>query len=288
MQNRRTFIKTTGLALASAPLLASCLNAASRKPMGLQVYTLRDQLKEDLEGTLEKAANIGYTKIEVYGYENGRYFGKTAKEFQTILNNVGLKAISGHYYNGRHKPKQVGTMTNGWEKSIEDAAEIGQSYMGCGYIHEPEQGSVAMYKELCDILNIAAEKTKASGIQLFYHNHDFEFNVIDEQVPYDLLLENTDPDLVKMELDHYWVEKANQSSIDLFEKHPGRFPLWHIKDMDENGDFTEVGTGTIDYAAIFSKAELAGLDHFFVEQDEATKDRFESIKISYSNAVRLA
>lgn len=256
--------------------------------MGLQVYTLRDQLKEDLEGTLKKTADIGYTKLEVFGYTEGKFFGKSAKEFKAIVDGLGLKVPSGHYLTGQNNPEQKGTPINDWQMAIDDAAELGQQYMVVAYLLDFERKNLDDYYKVCDILNAAGEQCQKSGLKLCYHNHDFEFDVFDGQVAFNEMMDRVDPNFVNIELDHYWVKKAGYNSVELFEKYPGRFPLWHVKDMDENGDFTEVGTGMIDYSSIFAQAEQAGLDHFFVEQDQATMDRFESIQISFKNAVKFA
>ncbi len=288
MQNRRTFLKNSAVAIAGASLLSNCAFESQKKSMGIQVYTLRDQLKEDLEGTLKKASEIGYNKLEVFGYTEGKFFEKTVKQFKSIVDNLGLKVPSGHYLTGKNNPEQKGTPINEWQMAIDDALEIGQRYMVVAYLMDFERENLDGYYEVCDILNKAGEQCEKSGIKLCYHNHAFEFDVFDGQVAFDVMMERLDPKLVNIELDHYWVKKAGYDSSELFKKYPGRFPLWHVKDMNANGDFTEVGTGIIDYASIFTKEEQAGLDHFFIEQDQATKDRFESITISYNNALKFA
>lgn len=288
MQDRRTFIKNSALAVAGTALLSGCGYARQRKSMGIQVYTLRDQIKEDLEGTLKKLADIGYTKLELFGYQEGKFFGKTAPEFRKICDKLGLRVVSGHYLTGRSNPEQKGTLVNDWQMAIDHAAEVGQEYMVVAYLKDFERKNLDDYYKVCDLLNTAGEQCSKSGLKLCYHNHAFEFDIFDGQVAFEVMMSRLDPQWVNIELDHYWVKKAGYDSLALFEKYPGRFPLWHVKDMDSNGDFTEVGTGIIDYDAIFAKEENAGLDHFFIEQDKATKERFESITISYNNAVKFA
>jgi sugar phosphate isomerase/epimerase len=153
--------------------------------------------------------------------------------------------------------------------------------MVCSYLF-PEERTIENYKKLPELLNKSGEITKKSGIQFAYHNHDFEFEKFDETKNiYDFILENSSQDLVKMELDLYWISKAGLDPILYFEKYPKRFPLWHVKDMKSGTkDFAEIGNGTIDFKRIFEAKEKAGLEHWFLEQDSSDKDIFESIKIS--------
>lgn len=153
--------------------------------------------------------------------------------------------------------------------------------MVCSYLL-PEERTTNDYRKLPELLNKSAETTNQSGIQLAYHNHDFEFQKFDgKQLIYDFLLDNTSPDLVKMELDLYWIAKAGFDPLDYFEKHPGRFPLWHVKDMQKyTNNFAEVGNGIIDFKRIFEAREKAGLKFWFVEQDDSDKDIFESLVMS--------
>lgn len=288
MLTRRTFVKNSALAAGSLAFLPACtVSEQEKKTMGLQIYTLRDQIQNDLAGTLKKVADIGYTELEVFGYTEGQFFGRSVSEFKSMLDDVGLTIPSGHYLTGKNAPDQKGTPINDWQMAIDDAKSMGQKYMVIAYLMDFERKDISGYHEVCDILNEAGEKCRASGIQLCYHNHDFEFEKFDGHIAYDVMLERTDPDLLKMELDHYWITKAGYSSLDYFEKHPGRFPLWHVKDMNDAGEFTEVGTGKIDYRSIFDKAQQAGMDHFFVEQDQITGDHFKSITTSYHNVVKL-
>ena len=192
-----------------------------------------------------------------------------------------------HYRLGEEKQDGnivKGTLLHEWEKAVDDAAEVGIKYMVCAYLSSDERGNADRYKYLAEEFNKAAETCKKAGIQFCYHNHDFEFVQQDNIVPYDILLNETDKDLVKMEMDIYWVVKAGQDPIKLFEANPGRFPLWHLKDMEQAppNSFTEVGNGSIDFKKIFAKANLAGLKYFFVEQDKCPGSPFDSITKSIS------
>lgn len=276
--NRKDFITLSSLGFLGLYACRTSNMMNSRKPLAIQLYTIRDAISENLEKALEKLAELGFNQIEIYGYD-GTFFGKSRTEFQSILKNVGLEVISSHHTTGIvHNGK--GTLLNDWEKSVEDLHFIGSKYMVCSYLFEEERAT-ENYKKLPELLNQSGEITKKAGIDFAYHNHDFEFEKFDEITVYDFILNNTSPDLVKMELDLYWITKAGLNPITYFEKYPKRFPLWHVKDMKAGTkDFAEIGNGTIDFKTIFEAREKAGLKHWFVEQDSSDKDMFESLKMS--------
>lgn len=289
---RRDFLKKSSLAAAAlaVPSFAHATELqGKKKAIGVQIYTLRDDLGKDLLGTLKQVAAIGYQEVELFGYGNGKIFGKTAKEFRSILDDLGLKAVSGHYLVGAAMPQMEGTVSKGWEKAIEDAATLGQQYMICAYLFPDERKTLDQYKQYAGLFNKAGELCQKSGLQFGYHNHDFEFETLENTVPYDLLLKETDASLVKMELDLYWATRANQDPVALFKKNPGRFPLWHVKDMENSPEkaFAEVGTGVIDFKRIFKAAKTAGMKHFFVEQDVCKRPPLTSITISFKNVKKL-
>ena len=281
MINRRSFLKTSAL-FSAGVLVAPKLFAYDKKHIGLQLYTVRDAMGKDVAGTLAKVAEIGYSSVEA-GYGEGKYYGVEPKAFAGLLKKNGLIMPSAHYQLGEAS-KGKGTILNDWDKAVEDAASIGQKYMVCAWLAPSERGSLDHYKKLAEDFNKAGETCKKAGVQFCYHNHDFEFIQENGKYPYEILLENTDKNLVKMEIDLYWLTKANQDPIALIEKHPGRFPLWHVKDMDrtEKKMFTEVGNGVIDFKKIFTKANTAGLKYFFVEQDICPGNPFDSITKSIS------
>lgn len=245
---------------------------------------------KDPDGTLRKVADIGYKEVESFGYSDGKFFGKTPQDYAALLKDLGLSAPSGHYMTGNVMMKGEGSLTNNWKRAVDDAAAIGQQYMVCAYLFPDERKKLDDYKQFADLFNKSAEVCKAAGIQFVYHNHDFEFQPLDGQVPYDLLLSRTDPKLVQMELDLYWATFAGQDPVALFQKHPGRFPLWHVKDMAKTPEreFAEVGTGSINFQRIFDARKTAGLTHYFVEQDVAKQHPpLEAIAISYKNIGKL-
>ena len=285
MTSRRFFIKSASL-LSAGVIIKPSLLKHDKKYIGLQLYTVRDAMQQDPAGTLAKVAQIGYNSVEGATYTGTqKFYGMEPSAFATLLKQNGFIMPSSHYRLGEEKMKNEivkGTLLHEWDKAVDDAAAVGIKYMVCAYLSEAERGGVDRYKYLADQFNKAGERCKKAGIQFCYHNHDFEFMEQQGQLPYTILLQNTDKDLVKMELDLYWVAKAGHDSITLFSEHPGRFPLWHVKDMDTTPEhaFTEVGSGSIDFKKIFAQEEKAGLKYFFVEQDKTPGSPFDSISKS--------
>jgi sugar phosphate isomerase/epimerase len=275
---RRHFIHNLSLGAAGLYMNKLFAGQIKKKALNVQLYTVRDAVSKNLEGTLERLAGLGYKNIELYGY-NGTFFGKTASEFKTILGNTGIKVLSSHHTTGIAM-KGAGTLSNGWDKAIEDIHAIGAEYMVCAFLF-PNERTPENYKALPAMFEKAATSTKTAGIQFAYHNHDFEFEKLDDTLVYDFLLKNTPGDLVKMEMDLYWISKAGQDPVAYFEKYPGRFAMWHVKDMEAGTKaITEVGNGTIDFDRIFKARKKAGLKYWFVEQDTSKRDMFESLTIS--------
>jgi sugar phosphate isomerase/epimerase len=286
--NRRSFIRNTTLSLAATNFLPSTfaeeIFCKKKIKTGLQLYTLRDDLQKDLEGTLGKLAKLGYTKLELAGYDSGKIYGKTPSEFNKILINEGLSMVSGHILTGRDNPTKKYTMLNEFERVVDDMKAINQKYIVCAWLFPEERTCLDDYKKLALLLSKCGEKCEKYGIQMAYHNHDFEFEKINTVLPYDILLRETDSDLVKFEMDMYWMAKAKQSPFKYFDQYPKRFPLWHIKDMnkEDSTKFAEVGYGNIDFKSIFEAKEKAGLKQFFVEQDNCyDRAPLESIKMSF-------
>ncbi|RCH56249.1 sugar phosphate isomerase/epimerase [Mucilaginibacter hurinus] len=271
MSNRRTFIKQAGL--LSAALYFTQTSCSPKKAAGLQLYTLGD-LSKDVNGTMRKVAAAGYHIIETSGYtESNKFWGLPAKEFAGVLNANGQHSPSGLYFfdlNGN---------LDDLKHFIEAAATVGQKYLVQPWLLEEWRKSADDYKRIAQKLNEAGELTRKSGISMGYHNHDFEFKNYSGKTGFDILLEETEPGLVKIEMDIYWVVRGGIDPVELFKKYPGRFPLWHVKDMDKADPKrnTEVGNGKIDFKEIFSNAALAGLDQPFVEQENFTIDPYESI-----------
>ena len=288
MTSRRVFIKSAS-ALSAAVFVKGPLTAFAAAPViGLQLYTVRDAMGTDPLGTLQKVAQIGYNSVENATYTGSeKFYGMDAATYKKVLTGNGLVANSGHYRLGEEQDKGAdvnGTILHDWQRAVDDASAVGLKYMVCAYLSTYERGDLDHYKKLADIFNKAGETCKKAGIQFCYHNHDFEFQVQNGVFPYDILLDKTDKDNVKMEVDLYWIKKAGQDPLALFQKHPGRFPLWHVKDMSKEADqsFAAVGTGIIDFKTIFQHKDQSGMKFFFVEQDKCPGSPFDSITQSYN------
>ena len=270
--NRREFLGTAGALLAFAglnPVEAGESLATLKKgvgPVGLQLYTVRDDMKKDFAGTLARVAKTGYKEVEFAGY-----FDHSPQEISSLLKADGLTAPSAH----------VGFPVIGeaWDKIIADAQVVGHHYLICPWIDEKYR-TVDGYKEVAELFNKAGEKAKSAGMKFGFHNHNYEFPLFNGRVPYDLLITETDPKLVTMEMDVYWISKAGADPLAYFKRFPGRFELLHIKDMDAAKNMVDVGKGVIDWKAVLGHRALAGTKHIFVEHDQP-KDAFASIRDSY-------
>jgi len=286
--NRRTFLEI----LTAAAVLPRHLSWAAAEhrieKIGLQLYTVRDQMKADFDGTIAKVASIGYKEVEFAGY-----FGHTPEQVRVVIDRNGLTSPSCHV--------EYAVLSDKWPSVIESSKTIGQSYIVCPWIPEEIRKQPDGWKRAIDTFNHAGEISKKSGIQFAYHNHWFEFLPVNGKLPYDMLLEQCDPDIVKMELDLCWITVAGADPLTYFNRYPGRFPLVHVKDMkklpkvsasggqdfgDSLKDMTAVGSGIIDWKRIFAQSEKAGIKHYIVEHDK-TEAPLESIKISHDYLSKL-
>jgi sugar phosphate isomerase/epimerase len=283
MINRRDFIRNTALGAATivggSGLTRNLLANPYGKPIGLQLYTVRDELEKDVPGTLKQVAAVGYKEVEIYDL-----YGMAPAQFTKLLKDNGLTAVSGHYLLNVEKTE--------WEKKVAEAKELGLKYMVHAILDPEERKSLDDYKRHVELFNKIAAQARKAGIQFCYHNHNFEFQKLDGVTVYDYLFKHLDPQLVQFEIDCFWVTHAGQDPVALFQKHLGRFPLLHIKDAKAGipsatefdakmGEFAEVGKGTINWKRIFAAAPQGGMKHFFVEQDYCEVPPLESIKISY-------
>jgi sugar phosphate isomerase/epimerase len=283
MISRRDFLRNSALgvtAVATTTQVPDELRASpGGKPIGLQLYTVRNELQKDLPGTIKQVAAIGYKEMELFDL-----YSMPPTKFAQLLKDNGLTAPSGHYMS-----KQV---KSNWEKEIADAKTLGLKYMVNAFLDPDERKSFDDYKRLAELFNKAGEQTRKAGIQYCYHNHNFEFKKYGNTTAYDYLLGALDPKLVNFEMDCFWLTHAGQDPVEYFQKHPGRFPLLHIKDMKDHpaatqeydpkvGLFAPVGQGTIDWKRIFAAAGTGGMKHFFVEQDECEQPPLEAVKMSY-------
>lgn len=268
--NRRDFIAATGLA-ATAGLLTS-FDMHLPKPkfkMGLQLFTIRDAMAKDVKGTLQKAAALGYQDLETYGFDpdNVSYYGIKAKDFGMLLQELKLTTSSGHYDLFKYLNVSDAALLKYVDKCIEGALATQQKYITWPWL-DPNDRNIESFQRLADRLNIIGTHVNKAGLGFAYHNHDFEFVDHEGKTGYQIIMEETDADVVKLQMDLYWVARASgQPPSYYFNKQPGRFVMWHIKDMDKvNKDYTELGRGSIDYTKILPDYKLAGLEYYFLEQ----------------------
>ncbi len=283
MNTRRDFIKQSSVLTAGLMINPSQL-FKKQKPVGIQVFSVRDEIAKDPKGTIKKIADAGYNYVEMFGLDNeNKFFGLSVSEMAQVLQENNLKAYSGHYI-----PENF-LFEKGNGDDVKNLCQVGHTlghkYIIIPWLKEEKRKTPDQYKLLAERINKAGELCKAEGLQLGYHNHDFEFIDLNGDYGYNILLNNTDKDLVKMEMDLYWVVRAGYKPVELFQKHPGRFQLWHVKDMAKTdpAQNTEVGNGTVDFKTIFANAKLSGVQYYIMEQEgNYVPDIFSSIKNSCS------
>ena len=311
MASRRKFLQQSGaFALGSLmiPQIGKSALFAQRKnypPIGLQLYTMGNLMTTDTKGTLQKLAAIGYREVESAGSQKGNFYGFKPKEFAAMVKDAGMHWRSAHVGGAPFTMAQIMKMaknaedsarikmymekmkdavkplnlTDNYQQLADDAAEGGLSYLVCSSIPVATLDEI---KKAVEVFTKSGEACRKNGVQFAYHNHVTEFDEVDGHRPFDYILNNTNKDLVKMELDLGWATKAKQDPVELFKLHPGRFPLWHVKDLDKTKmEPTEVGAGVIDFKRIFDNAKESGMKYFFVEQDGAP-DPFEDVTESYN------
>ncbi|MGV8135662.1 MAG: sugar phosphate isomerase/epimerase family protein [Mangrovibacterium sp.] len=297
MNNRRTFLKIAAWGSAGAIMLGSraCkptkqTAAIDRKSfgVGIQLYTVRDAMAADVPGTLKKVSDIGYKHLELAGYANGKFYGIVPTEFKKMVADLGMDVLSSHT-----QVEAAGiTMDNA--KIMADAhAELGVQYCVQPWVEEADR-NIESYKKMIGDWNQVGAVMKNVGIQFAYHNHNFEFVNIDGTIPYyDIFMPEMDPGLITMEIDLFWATKAGQDPVDMFRKFPGRFQLFHLKDMLTQqepffdvikDDICPVGDGIIDFKKILAAKDTAGMKYFFVEDDNQGNGKpFEGIETSIQN-----
>ena len=280
MNSRRTFIKQAGIAAAAGLVLPSFACVKSSKAVGLQLYSLRELLPQDPRGVIAKVAEAGYKEVETYGYSaEGGFWGLDPKAFKNLLIENGLTAPSGHY--GIDKYIQDGNEDE-LKSFIAAASAIGSEYLTVPYLGDAVRQNADDYKKVAAKLNQAGALCKASGLKIAYHNHDFELKPWGDITGLEIMLKETDPKLVDFEMDIYWVVRSGKDPVQLFDAYPGRFTMWHVKDMDKanNEKNIEVGSGGIDFKTIFKSAKKAGLKHAIMEQENFDMEPYASIKQS--------
>jgi sugar phosphate isomerase/epimerase len=293
MQNRREFFKISAAGAIGLTIIgaSACKPAAiDRKSfgVGIQLYTLRDAMTADALGSLKKLSALGYKNLELANYSNGKFYGFTPTELKKIVADLGMEIKSSH------AAVESTGITPETAKAMADAhAEVGVKYCVQPWVNEVDR-TIESYKKMIGDWNEVGRIMKGVGIQFGYHNHNFEFASIDGVVPYyDIFMPEMDADLITMELDLFWANKAGQDPVAMFNKYPGRFQLLHFKDMKTKqapffdvikDDVCSVGAGVIDFKAILKAKDVAGMKYMFVEDDNQGNGRtFEELEVSINN-----
>lgn len=284
MIKRREFLINAGLALGALAIAPSLAFNSKKRPIGIQLWTLRDTLPKDVKGVLAQVGKVGFNEVETFGYSIDKgFFGTSLHDFKSMLNDNGLKATSNHFdFNSMIKDGSTDLV----KSYIEAANHLGSEYITIPYIVAELRGTSGDdYKKLALQINKVGELCKAGGLKLAYHNHDFEFTKFGSANGYEILLNETDKNVVDFEMDLYWVVRSGNDPLQLFKKYPGRFKMWHVKDMDKvNPDWNaEIGSGKIDFKSIFAQAELSGMKRFFLEHESNYKPNpIESAATSFN------
>ena len=273
MSTRRDFIRKSAIAVAAIPLINSEMFAAPKLTgkTGLALYTIRDAMGMDPAGALAVAAEIGYNWVEAADHRDGKFYGMQPKEFGKLVKKNGMAALSSH----------SGLNPGNYERMIDDAAAAGMKYIMLPSLPGEWSSSIDGYQRAADFFNKAGERSRKAGIRFGFHNHQVEFQEINGRVPYDILLSLTDPKLVTFELDLAWITAAGKDPVAYFRNYPGRFEVWHMKDLTPEKQDATLGEGIIDFNPILAEARTAGMKYWFLEQDHCrTHTPMESIRIS--------
>ncbi|HEY8960014.1 TIM barrel protein [Chitinophaga sp.] len=278
--SRRNFLLKGSLAIAGAALLPDGLLAATvRKPvLGIQLYSIRDDMKKDPLGSLKQVAAMGYKNVEHAGYSKRKFYGYSAKEFKKLLDDLGLLMPSGHTVMGKqHWDAAKNDFTDEWKYTVEDAAIVGQHYVISPWLDESLRKNYDDFKAYMDVFNKSGALCKKSGMKFGYHNHDFEFSQqLNGKKIFDLILQNTDPSLVAQQLDIGNMYHAGGIALDIIKQYPGRFELMHVKDeiktdkgeMGGKYESTVLGKGIIPVKEVIDLGKKSGgTKHFIIEQE---------------------
>jgi sugar phosphate isomerase/epimerase len=299
-QKRRDFLKISAAGalgvialgpMACKPAAKQAVQAVDKKSfgVGLQLYTVRDEMAKDVPGTLKKLSDMGYKNLEMASYADGKFYGFAPADFKKMVNDLGMEIISSHT-----SVEAQGITLESAKKMADDHAALGVKYCVQPWIEEKDR-NVEMYKKMIADWNQVGAVMKEVGIQFGYHNHNFEFKPTEDGlIPYyDIFMKEMDASLITMELDMYWATKAGQDPVEMFNKYPGRFQLFHFKDMAQQSapfydvikdDITSVGAGLIDFKRIYAARETAGMKYLFVEDDNQGNGKpFEAVEISVNN-----
>lgn len=291
LQSRRDFLRVSAAgALGAFALSQYSCGSAAIPGIGLQLYTIRDAMATDVPGSLKKVADAGYKYLELAGYADGKFYGYEPADFKKMVNDLGMEILSSHT-----QVEAQGITLENAKKMAEDHSKLSVKYCIQPWVVEEARTTVASYEKMVADWNQVGKIMKQNGIQFGYHNHNFEFANVEGKIPfYDIMMAELDPALVTMELDLFWTTKAGQNPVDIIKKYPGRFQLFHMKDMYTKeapyfttvgeDDFAPVGEGIINFREILAVKDIAGMKYMIVEQDLSRDGQpFEDIKKSFVN-----
>lgn len=292
IQSRREFLRITATGALGAIVLSNYSCKGGGKPVlpgvGLQLYTIRDAMAADVAGSLKKVSDLGYKYVELADYADGKFYGFEPAEFKKMVNDLGLEIISSHT-----QVEGEGVTLDTARKMAEAHAKIGSKYCIQPWIVEEMRTTIESYQRMAANWNQVGQIMKEFGMQFGYHNHNFEFATVEGKVPYfDVMLAELDKDLVIMELDMFWTTKAGHNPVDIIKKYPGRFHLFHLKDMYTHeepffevikDDLAPVGAGVINFKEILAVKDIAGMKYMIVEQDDSRGDMWADVKTSITN-----
>lgn len=283
MVTRRGFLKTSAAvaALSVMPKGFAAVSPSKEKAIGVQLYSVRDDLQKDFDGTMKAVVDMGYKRLESFGYRDGKFFGKTPVEMKKYLDDLGAK-MTGSHTGSRLLEANDTEGWDFWKKNAADTAELGCKWMiQAGYPVRDIQ-SISDVKRLADQFNRCGEIARANGLKFAFHNHVEEFHELEGQIPYDVMIENTEKDLVTFQIDTAQLVYGGFKCDDYVRRYPGRFANWHLKDANPDGEgSTEFGKGLVDFEALFAVAELAGLEDYYVEQERYNMAPLDALKYDY-------
>lgn len=283
MTTRRDFLKASAAlaALSFVPSAFSCAGGVKEKAIGVQLYSVRDDLKKDFDATMKAMVEIGYKRFEAAGYRDGKFYGKTPSDMKKYMSDLGAIMVGSHTGRGLLAEDD----TEGWDwwkKNAADTAELGCKWIIQAGYPRGDIKTISDVRRLADQFNKCGEIAKANGLKFAFHNHVDEFHELDGEIPYDVMLENTDKDLVAFQMDTAQLVYGGYKCHDYVNRYPGRFSNWHLKDANPDGKgSTEMGKGLVDFEALFAVADKAGLEDYFIEQERYNMTPLEAMKYDY-------
>lgn len=293
MQSRRKFLQLSALSVATTAFSVDSLSFLAPAPpvrhLGIQLYSVREDLAKNPAGTLQALAKMGYREVEGFGQQDGKIGGVSLPEFSKLLRDNGLAMPSSHF-NLKLKDwdDSKKTLTDATKKALDAAASTGQQYIVNPWLDVSERGEIV---KLVKLLNAAGEYVNKLGLRFGYHNHDFEYTSKgpDGRLMIEWLLHEVDPKVMAMEMDIYWVCLAGHNPLDWFRLYPGRWELCHAKDMakTEKRETVEFGDGSIDFAAIFKQSKLAGMKYYIIELEHYKTTPIDGVKRARENFLKL-